>query len=119
MSIEHGETVMKRIALAAALLIAAGAAAQADVDHFTNLLKQPRGDDVLNVEAETCRDQTGQPNFNGSRMLPSYLRCMRARGWRFDYTSVDRHHHHGWIDPDTGLRCHGIMGGFGSVCSNF
>lgn len=109
---------MKRIALAAALLIAAGAAAQADVDHFTNLRKQPRGDDLLHVDAQSCRDQTGQLNFNGSPMLPTYLRCMRARGWRFDYTFVHRHHHDGWIDPDTGERCHAILGGFGSICTN-
>ena len=108
---------MKRIVLAAALLMAAGVAAHADTDHFTNLLKQPRGDDVLNVDAQDCRDRTGQQNYTGSPMLPSSLRCMRGRGWRFDYTHVRRHH--GWIDPDTGLRCHGIMGGFGSVCSNW
>jgi hypothetical protein len=120
MSVEHGEIVMKRIVLAAAMLIAAGAAAQADTDHWTDVRsKVSRGDAVLNVEAENCRYQTGQQNYNGSPMLPAYLRCMRARGWRFDYTEVNRRHHHGWIDPETGLRCHSILGGFGSVCSNF
>jgi len=109
---------MKRIVLAAALLIAAGAAAYADTDHFTNLLKQHRGDDVLSVDAQDCRDRTGQQNYNGSPMLRAYLRCMRASGWRVDYTHVSRHHR-GWIDPETGLRCHSILGGFGSMCSNF
>jgi hypothetical protein len=106
---------MKRIILGAALLIATGAAAQADVDHFTNLLKPYRGNDVLNVDAQACRDRTGQLNFNGSPMLPAYLRCMRTRGWRFDYTHVRRT----WIDPDTGERCHAILGGIGSECSNY
>ena len=75
---------------------------------------------VIKERFQRCflsRDRTGQPNYNGSQMLPSYLRCMRGRGWRFDYTQVRRHH--GWIDPDTGLWCHSIMGGFGSVCSNY
>jgi len=40
---------------------------------------------------------------------------MRSRGWRFDYTRFDKK----WIDPETGLTCHDILGGFGSVCSNF
>ena len=105
---------MKRIVLAAALLIAAGVAAHADVDHFTNLHKQSRGDDVLNVDAQSCRDQTGQPNYNGSPMYPSYVRCMRGRGWRFDYTKVEKT----WIDPDTGDTCHEILGGAGSSCGN-
>ena len=105
---------MKKIVLAAALLIVASATAYADVDHFTNLLKQPRGDDVLSVDAQDCRDRTGQPNYNGSPMYPSYVRCMRSRGWRFDYTRVRKT----WIDPDTGDTCHDILGGFGSVCGN-
>ena len=102
---------MKRIVLAAALLMAAGAAAHAYTDHFTNLLKQPRGDDVLNADAASCREKTGQQNFNGSPMLSSYTRCMRGRGWRFDYTKVEKT----WIDPDTGDTCHEILGGLGSV----
>jgi len=109
---------MKRIVLAAALLIAAGAAAQADSDHWTDLRpKLSRGDDVLTVDAANCRYQTGQQNYNYSPMLPSYLRCMRGQGWRFDYTA--HYHHHGWIDPDTGDHCHSILGGVGSVCSNY
>ncbi len=118
---------MKRIALAAVLLIAAGVAAQADTDHWTDLRpKLSRGDDVLNVDARNCRDHTGQLNFNGSPMLPAYLRCMRARGWRFDYTAVRRDYHHRWIvpgvtwtDPDRPGTCHYILGGLGSECSNY
>jgi hypothetical protein len=105
---------MKRIILVAALLLAGGVAAQADVDHFTSLLKQPRSDDALHADAAYCRERTG-PNLDGVPTSAAYKRCMRGRGWRFDYTKVQRT----WIDPDSGLRCHGILGGFGSVCSNF
>jgi hypothetical protein len=66
--------LMKRIVLAAALLMAAATAAHADHDVFTDMLKHPRSEDVLNADAAVCRAQTGQSNFNGSSMLPSYLR---------------------------------------------
>jgi hypothetical protein len=79
---------MKSVVLAAAPLIAAATAAHADHDVFTDMLKHPRSEDVLNADAAQCREQTGQSNFNGSPMLPSYLRCMRARSWRFDSTAV-------------------------------
>ena len=122
---------MKRIMLAAALLMAAGTAAYADTDKFTDLRpKLHRGDDVLSFDARNCRDQTGQQNYNYSPMLPSYLRCMRARGWRFDYTARSRDpyydYHHRWIvpgvtwtDPDEPGTCHYILGGAGSECSNY
>jgi len=118
---------MKRIVLAAALLMAAGTAAYADHDRWTDLRpKLARGDGVLNVDAQNCRDQTGQQNYNGSPMLPSYLSCMRARGWRFDHTVVTRDYHHRWIvpgktwtDPDRPGTCHYILGGAGSECSNY
>ena len=117
---------MKRIVLASALLMAAATAAHADTDIFTDMLKHPRSEDVLNADAAQCRAQTGQSNFNGAPMLPSYLRCMRARGWRFNYTAVTSDYHHRWIvpgvtwtDPDRPGTCHYILGGLGSECSNY
>jgi hypothetical protein len=105
---------MKRIVLVAALLLAGGLAAHADVSHYTNLLKQPRGDDALNADGAYCDQRLG-PVRNGTPTSAAYKRCMRGRGWRYDYTRVEKT----WIDPDSGLRCHDILGGFGSVCSNF
>lgn len=105
---------MKPIILVTALLLAGGAAAQADTDHFTNILKQPRSEAVLEADAAYCKERTG-PNRDGVPTSAAYKRCMRGRGWRFDHTRVT----HTWIDPDTGLRCHSILGGFGSECSNF
>ena len=117
---------MKRIVLAAALLMAAATAAYADHDVWTDMHKHPRSDDVLNADAAACRAQTGQGNFNGSPLLPSYLRCMLARGWRFNYTAVTSDYHHRWIgpgvtwtDPDRPGTCHYILGGLGSECSNY
>ena len=47
---------MKRIALVAALLLAGAAAAHADEEQYTNMLKQPRGNDALNVIAQGTTD---------------------------------------------------------------
>ena len=105
---------MKRIALVALLLVGGVAAAQADMTHYTNLLKQPRGDDQLHDDGEYCDQRVGR-DLNGVPTSAAYKRCMHSRGWRFDYTKVEKT----WIDPDSGLRCHDILGGFGSVCSNF
>jgi hypothetical protein len=45
---------------------------------------------------------------------------MALRGWRLAYTTRERSQpEKTWIDPDTGLTCHDILGGFGSACSNF
>src|SRR5262249_23246557 len=87
---QHGGIVMKRIVLGAGLLLAAATAAHADHDVWTDMLKHHRSDDVLNANGAECRAQTGQSNLNGARMLPSYLSCMRARGWRFSHTVVSR-----------------------------
>jgi hypothetical protein len=105
---------MKRRLLVAALFLAGGAAAQADMSHYTNLLKQPRGNDALHTDAEYCKERAGR-DLNGAPTTAAYKRCMRSRGWRFDYTKVRRT----WIDPDTGDTCHDILGGLGSSCGNF
>jgi len=105
---------MKRIALIAALLLGSGLAAHADMSHYTDMSKHPRGDDALHADAEYCSERVG-PDLNGVPVSPAYKRCMRSRGWRFDYTKVERT----WIDPDTGLTCHAILNGFGAECSNF
>ena len=117
---------MQRIVLGAALLMAAATAAHADHDVFTDTLKHPRSNAMLNAQGAECREQTGQSNRNGAAMLPSYLRCMRARGWRFNHTAVSRDYHHRWIvpgvtwtDPDRPGTCHYILGGLGSECSNY
>ncbi len=105
---------MKRLVLVAALLLGSGIAAQADVTHWTNLLEQERGHDALRADGGYCDQRVG-PDHNGVPTTAAYKRCMRSRGWRYDYTRVEKT----WIDPDTGLSCHAILGGVGSVCSNF
>jgi len=112
--VQHGGFVMKRLALVAVLLLGGAIAAHADVSHYTNLLKQPRSDDVLHADAEYCNQRVGR-DLNGAPTTAGYKRCMRGRGWRYDYTRVEKT----WTDPETGLTCHDILGGFGSVCSNF
>src|SRR5262249_50840514 len=100
---QHGGMGIKRIALVAALLLTGAAAAHADVEHYTNMFRQPRGDDALNVDGAYCDQRLG-PNRSGVPVSAAYKRCMRSRGWRYDYTRVEKT----WIDPDTGLRCHDI-----------
>ena len=110
---------MKRIALVAALLLAGAAAAHADTNYYTNMLKQPRGDDALHADGAYCDQRVGSDR-NGVPTSAAYKRCMRSQGWRFDRTQVERPRvDKTWIDPDTGDRCHEILGGFGSVCGNF
>jgi hypothetical protein len=112
---------MRRIALVAALLLTGAAAAHADTDHYTNLLKQPRGDAALNVDGAYCDQVVGSTSSrNGMPVTAAYKRCMRSHGWRYDWTRVEKRRvDKTWIDPDTGDRCHDILGGLGSVCGNF
>jgi hypothetical protein len=105
---------MKRLVSVAVLLLGAGLTARADMNHYTNMLKQPRDDDALHADTAYCDQRVGLDR-NGVPTSAAYKRCMRSRGWRYDYTRVEKT----WIDPDTGLPCHEILGGFGSVCSNF
>ena len=117
---------MKKIVLAAALLMAAATAAHADHDVYTDMRRPYRSNDVLAADEAACRAQTGQQNFNGSPILSTYKSCMRSRGWRFDHTAVTSDYHHRWIvpgvtwtDPDRPGTCHYILGGLGSECSNY
>ena len=48
----------------------------------------------------------------------AYKQCMLSRGWRYQFVKREPAAKT-WIDPDTGLTCHDILGGFGSECSNF
>ena len=105
--------MMKRMILATMLVLGSAIAAQADMSHYTNLLRQPRDNDALASDARACDARVG-PDRNGVPTSPAYKRCMRGRGWRFDYTKVEKT----WIDPDTGDTCHEILGGLGSSCGN-
>jgi hypothetical protein len=110
---------MRRIALVAVLLLGGALAAQADTDHWVNTLKQPRAD--ANFAAQNDADyctQTVGPDYNGRPTSAAFKRCMASRGWRLDFTTRSKPEKT-WIDPDTGLTCHDILGGFGSECSNF
>ena len=105
---------MKRLALVAIVLLGTGFAAYADVAHYTNLLKQPRGDAELNVDMDYCAQRVG-PDPRGVPTPPAYKSCMRSRGWRWNSKQIDWT----WIDPETGLTCHAILGGAGQECSNY
>ncbi len=108
---------MKRIVLIAALLLGAGLSAHADTVTYNNILRQPRNDDQLHEDGYYC-DRLVGPDRNGVPTSAAYKRCMLSRGWRYRYIKREPPQKT-WIDPDTGLTCHDILGGFGSVCSNF
>jgi hypothetical protein len=99
---------MKRLVVAAILLMSAVVAAQADSE-YANTQKQWRGDDALQADAQYC-DQRFGVVLDGAVTPAAYKKCMLGRGWRNPQT---------WIDPETGDTCHDILGGLGSSCGNF
>jgi hypothetical protein len=109
--------IMKPIVLAAILVASGGLSAVADTTIYRNILKTPRDDYALHADGQYC-DWVVGPDRNGVPTSRSYKRCMLGRGWRYRYTKWEPAPKT-WIDPDTGLTCHDILGGFGSVCSNF
>jgi hypothetical protein len=110
---------MRRMTLAAALLLAGALIAHADTDHWVNTLKHPRADPGAAAQADAayCERKVG-PDLNGRPTPVRFKRCMASRGWRLDYTEHTPRVKT-WIDPETGLTCHDILGGLGSSCSNF
>jgi hypothetical protein len=108
---------MKRTILIAVLLLGATLGAHADNTVYKNLLKQPRNDDALHADGYYCDWQVGRDR-NGVPTSAAYKKCMLSRGWRYQSTTRTPPEKT-WIDPETGLTCHEILGGFGSECSNF
>jgi hypothetical protein len=102
---------MKRLVVAAILLMSAVVAAQADSE-YANTRKQWRGDDTLQADAQYCNQRFGVV-LDGAVTPAAYKKCMLGRRYRRATQPQT------WIDPETGDTCHDILGGLGSSCGNF
>jgi hypothetical protein len=121
---------MKRIVITAALLFGAVLGAQADtaIQTYRDQVRpngHPRSDAIFQAALDSCSQQTGgKRTFHDT---PAFKKCMLGRGYRWASLRVERepasdqraNREHTWIDPETGLTCHDILGGLGSSCSNF
>jgi hypothetical protein len=113
------EVSMKRIMMAAVLLVAGAVYAQADQDIYRSTTKYARGDFELQADTNACSQEFGAPR-NGVPTPRTYKQCMQKRGWRYQHTVRERTSaQKTWIDPETGDTCHDILGGLGSSCGNF
>jgi hypothetical protein len=108
---------MRRIALVGLFIVGGAVSAHADMTVYLNTLKHPRSETELHADNRYCDERVG-PDRNGVPTSAAYKRCMLSRGWRYKSTKYTKRERT-WIDPDTGLTCHAILGGLGSACSNF
>ena len=76
---------MKRIIMAAVLLLAGAAYAQADQDIYKNTTKYARGDFELQADTNACSQEFGAPQ-NGTATPRQYKQCMLNRGWKHQHT---------------------------------
>ena len=69
---------MKRLVLIALLLSGSAMRAHADNDIYNNILKQPRGDDVLHADAAVCDAEFGAAKRHGDR---APVQALHAPPW--------------------------------------
>ena len=79
---------MNRIILTAALLLGTTFVAHADTNVWSDMTRQHRSDYELRHNTRFCAHATGG-DFNGEPTSQEMKDCMRARGWRFQYTQID------------------------------
>jgi hypothetical protein len=121
---------VKRTVIAAVLLLGTMLGAQADtaIQTYHDVLRpdgHKRSEPAFQADLDSCSRQTGGKRVY--RDTPAFKQCMLGRGYRWESLRIEREpappqrakREQTWIDPETGLTCHDILGGLGSSCSNF
>jgi len=80
---------MKRMMMAAILLLGAAVAAKADNDTYVDNTRHGRGNDALHADVNICSQTYGMPQ-DGTPTSRQFKQCMLGHGWRYRFTTISR-----------------------------
>jgi hypothetical protein len=78
---------MKRIIVAAIMLLGAAIVAKADNDTYIDATRHGRGNDALQADVDSCAQIYGAP-ANGTPTSRPFKQCMLGHGWRYQFGTL-------------------------------